>query len=284
MNPDNTRGWIFRKAGSANVASISGGGNASFSGTISASNYSGTHSGTSSGTNTGDQTTVSGNAGTATTFSTGRTNYKGVTDNAVAGQLMWKNYANNHTIFDASASTSPDGGAVNNTNSNSAWTATYPTLMGWNGSSTYGVRVDSARISDTASAIAWGNVSGRPTALSEFTNNLGNYGGWITSSGSITGNAATATLASYSDYVATQTNPVGNFNVGLSRPKGASYTTTTSVVTGAIKIKLPPGTPVHGMWKMTVKIYEYGQRGNGYTIELGCHLYPSTAYIDTNGC
>jgi hypothetical protein len=278
MNPDNTRGWIFRKAGSANVASISGGGNASFSGTISASNYSGTHSGTSSGTNTGDQTTVSGNAGTATTFSTGRTNYKGVTDNAVAGQLMWKNYANNHTIFDASASTSPDGGAVNNTNSNSAWTATYPTLMGWNGSSTYGVRVDSARISDTASAIAWGNVSGRPTALSEFTNNLGNYGGWITSSGSITGNAATATLASYSDYVATQTNPVGNFNVGLSRPKGASYTTTTSVVTGAIKIKLPPGTPVHGMWKMTVKIYEYGQRGNGYTIELGCHLYPSTAY------
>ena len=84
--------------------------------------------------------------------------------------------------------------------------------------------------------------------------------------------------AGYSDYVAAQTNPVGNFNVGLSRPKGASYTTTASVVTGAIKIKLPPGTPVHGMWKMTVKIYEYGQRGNGYTIELGCHLYPSTAY------
>ena len=94
----------------------------------------------------------------------------------------------------------------------------------------------------------------------------------------ISGNAATATSAGYSDYVAAQTNPVGNFNVGLSRPKGASYTTTASTVTGAIKIKLPPGTPVHGMWKMTVKIYEYGQRGNGYTIELGCHLYPSTAY------
>jgi hypothetical protein len=47
---------------------------------------------------------INGNAATATTFSTGRTNYKGVTDGAVAGQLMWKNYGNNHTIFDASNS------------------------------------------------------------------------------------------------------------------------------------------------------------------------------------
>jgi hypothetical protein len=93
---------------------------------------------------------LNGNAVTATTFSTGRTNYKGVTDNAVAGQLMWKNYGNNHTIFDASASTSPEGGAVNNTNAAVAWSATYPTLMGWNGSSTYGVRVDSARVSDSS--------------------------------------------------------------------------------------------------------------------------------------
>jgi hypothetical protein len=97
---------------------------------------------------------ISGNAATATTFSTGRTNYKGVTDNAVAGQLMWKNYANNHTIFDASASTSPDGGAVNNTNPSNNWSASYPTLMGWNGSGTYGVRVDSARISDSTSGNA----------------------------------------------------------------------------------------------------------------------------------
>ena len=90
--------------------------------------------------------------------------------------------------------------------------------------------------------------------------------------------ADTSGYVEYSNYIAAQTNPVGNFNVGLTRPKGASYTTTASSVTGAIKIKTPPGVPMHGMWKMTVKIYEYGQRGNGYTIELGCHLYPSTAY------
>jgi hypothetical protein len=89
-------------------------------------------------------------ATSAGTFSTGRTNYKDVTDNAVAGQLMWKNYGNNHTIFDASNGTSPDGGGVNNTNPDVAWTGTYPTLMGWNGSSTYGVRVDSSRNADYA--------------------------------------------------------------------------------------------------------------------------------------
>ena len=88
---------------------------------------------------------VTGNVtGTAATFLTTRANYKGVTDNAVAGQLMWKNYGNNHTIFDASASTSPDGTAVGNTTPSVGWSATYPTLMGWNGAQTYGVRVNVA--------------------------------------------------------------------------------------------------------------------------------------------
>jgi hypothetical protein len=35
----------------------------------------------------------------------------------------------------------------------------------------------------TAGGVAWGNVSGRPTALSQFTNDLGNYGGWVVRSG-----------------------------------------------------------------------------------------------------
>jgi hypothetical protein len=88
--------------------------------------------------------TLSGNASSSTTFSTNRINYKNITDGAVAGQLMWKNYGNGHTIFDASQSISPDGTSVNNTNPQVPWTGTYPTLMGWNGANTYGVRVDSA--------------------------------------------------------------------------------------------------------------------------------------------
>jgi hypothetical protein len=98
---------------------------------------------------------ISGNAATATNLSTGRTNWvTNGTLSAVVGQLGWKNFGNNHTIFDASASTAPDGSAVNNTNSQSGWAGTYPTLMGWNGTNTYGVRVDSARVSDSTSGNA----------------------------------------------------------------------------------------------------------------------------------
>jgi trimeric autotransporter adhesin len=93
-------------------------------------------------------------ASNAINLSTNRTNWAtNGTITAVVGQLAWKNYGNNHTIFDASQGTSPDGGAVNNTNAAVAWTGTYPTLMGWNGSSTYGVRVDSARVADSSAQV-----------------------------------------------------------------------------------------------------------------------------------
>lgn len=69
----------------------------------------------------------------------------------VMGQLSWKNYGNGHTIFDASNGTSPDGTGVSNTDPGVPWTGSYPTLMGWNGNTTYGVRVDIARYGDYAS-------------------------------------------------------------------------------------------------------------------------------------
>jgi hypothetical protein len=123
------------------------------------------------------------NAGTATNLSTNRTNWStNGTISAVVGQLAWKSNANNHTIFDASASTSPDGTSVNNTNSATVWTATYPTLMGWNGSSTYGVRVDSARLSDNTSSIsgAVGNTH-TWTGVQNFQSNLGTTSGALSS-------------------------------------------------------------------------------------------------------
>jgi hypothetical protein len=92
--------------------------------------------------------------GTAVNLSTTRSTWStNGTISAVVGQLAWKNYGNGHSIFDASAGTSPDGTAVNSTNSTQAWTASFPTLMGWNGSQTYGVRVDSARVADDSSAV-----------------------------------------------------------------------------------------------------------------------------------
>jgi len=102
----------------------------------------------------GSSASCTGNAATATNLSTVRTNWStNGTISAVVGQLAWKNYGNSHTIFDASNSTSPNGGAVNNTNPDVVWTGTYPTLMGWNGANTYGVRVDSCRLADNAGNI-----------------------------------------------------------------------------------------------------------------------------------
>lgn|GEM_PF-2441321 len=69
-------------------------------------------------------------------------------DIGVAQMLRWKNYGNGHVIFDASAGTAPDGSGHDRTNSEQAWTPSYPTLMGWNGGGTFGVRVDSARTAD----------------------------------------------------------------------------------------------------------------------------------------
>lgn len=69
--------------------------------------------------------------------------------NNVTGLISWKNYGNGHVIFDASASTAPNGTSKNNSNPDVAWSNTYPTLMGWNGSSSYGVKVDRARYAES---------------------------------------------------------------------------------------------------------------------------------------
>lgn len=106
-------------------------------GTVTASSFSGA---------------LSGNGTTATTLIGDQTNWASYRTSAVANMLSWKNYGNGHVIFDASNSTSPTGSAVNNTNPGVVWTASYPTLMGWNGSNTFGVRVDTARYADSAGA------------------------------------------------------------------------------------------------------------------------------------
>jgi hypothetical protein len=96
---------------------------------------------------------ITGTASYATNLTSNRSNWgsTGVIS-AVVGQLGWKNYGSGHTIFDASNGTSPDGGAIDNANPQIGWTPTYPTLMGWNGAQTFGVRVESSRYADYAYA------------------------------------------------------------------------------------------------------------------------------------
>lgn len=72
-----------------------------------------------------------------------------ITDRKVVGELAWKNYGNGHTIFDISSGVTPWGDTKSNINAETPWSPSFPTLVGGNGSGTYGVRVDSARVADT---------------------------------------------------------------------------------------------------------------------------------------
>lgn len=121
------------------------------------------------GDSSGSSGSCRGNAATATNLSTDRTEWvTNGTLSSVVGQLGWRHYGNNHTIFDASNGKSPDNKTVNNKDAAVAWTATYPTLMGWNGIQTHGVRVDSARVSDSCS----GNAATATSAT--YATNAGN--------------------------------------------------------------------------------------------------------------
>ena len=89
----------------------------------------------------------------------------GVID-AVVGLLAWKNNGNNHVIFDASNSTKPNGNSCSNKDPDYEWTGSYPTLMGFNGASTFGVRVHNSKIAD------YGNCIRVWTGGASYNNNL----------------------------------------------------------------------------------------------------------------
>jgi hypothetical protein len=205
---------------------------------------------------------TTGNAATSSTFSTGRTNYKGVTDNAVAGQLMWKNYGNAHTIFDASNSTSPSGGAVNNANSQIAWAGTYPTLMGWNGSETYGVRVDSARLADTAGALTSMNIS-------QFTNNSGYLTSESDTLATVTarGNTTTGSITVQGGQGAAETTDgfgleiMGNYTNGQYNHRLAKFDKGGGV---PLYVQLTLGAA--NVWSNSARFGTY--TGNGYEFEV----------------
>ena len=113
----------------------------------------------------------------------------------------------------------------------------------------------------TATNVAWTGVTSRPTALSQFSNDLGNYGGWITginsgnvttalgftpynatnpsgyitSSASISGNAATATNVAYSGL--TGTVPTWNQNTTGNSATVGGYAVSGSVGANTVVIR-----------------------------------------------
>lgn len=79
----------------------------------------------------------------------GTSNWGGGTP-VVANSLAWKLYGSGHVIFDTSNSLGPDGTtAVSKIDAATPWTTNLPMLVGWNGSTTYGVKVDRSRYAES---------------------------------------------------------------------------------------------------------------------------------------
>jgi hypothetical protein len=155
--------------------------------------------------------TITGNiSGTAGSLLSYPSNWASTpTPNNVVGLLGWKNYGNGHVIFDASASTTPSGTACNNTNAQISWSSTYPTLMGWNGANTYGVRVDSARVADSATSA--GSVD-----FNNLTNKTGGTGSYQTTGQFIASSFADSDNTNYyANFASTTTslNVAGNIDL-----------------------------------------------------------------------
>lgn len=91
----------------------------------------------------------------------------GNTKNEASGMLVWRNYGNSHVIFDASSALSPSQIPVDRKDPAVPWSDSLPTLMGWNGVETFGVRVDSSKRADqVAGIVPFQDASGVLTAES----------------------------------------------------------------------------------------------------------------------
>jgi len=91
-----------------------------------------------------------------------------ITNRRVLSEITWNNYGNGHTIFDISSGTTPWGASKSNVDAEFQWNPSYPTLVGGNGSGTYGVRVDSARNADNLGGIPAGNYATQTWVDSNF--------------------------------------------------------------------------------------------------------------------
>ena len=240
----------------------------------------------------------------------------GVIDNVV-GLLSWKNYGSSHVIFDASNGTTPSGTACNTINPQNNWASSYPTLMGWNGANTFGVRVDSARYADSAGVAPNGG-----NANSFYNVTAGDGNGlrfWTSDSYKISmGVGSLYQYGPVSDYsIKTQMDtgstgrgftwgrdgvtPIAALNSTSGDMKIAGNFTANSLqlsgvieqgnnlarpltqwgqsgnITGALVIKLPGNTNNYGMIHAVIDVYEYNGN-NVCTVIVGGHNWSSQWY------
>jgi hypothetical protein len=136
----------------------------------------------------------------------------GFHNNSYGWQIRW----DNGTLYIGKGANGGTDATILDSSNYSSWAQ--PIASAINTGNIGSQSVSYATTAGTANAVAWTNVSSRPTALSQFSNDLGNYGGWITSSG----NAATATNVAWTGVTGRPTalsqfsNDLGNYGGWLT--------------------------------------------------------------------
>lgn len=198
-------------------------------------------------------------------------------DIGISKMLRWKNYGDGHVIIDASNGTSPTGSSIGNKDSQQPWTETFPTLMGWNGTSTYGVRVDSARNADK-----WNGLT--------YSGGLGSISLIMGYDGTTWGNASVSVLKSFLNM------PNDGYDYGLQGVTSRGNNTTNSILlqqNAALLFKNNTGDNImfvgtqHGATGLpsdngAIWIYGAGNRLNIYTNGTVRGAFHDTG-LDVNG-
>lgn len=102
-----------------------------------------------------------------------------------------------------------------------------------------------AGYADSAGSVAWTNVSSRPTALSQFTNDLGNYGGWQSASTAITTSNIGSQSVNYATTAGTA-NAVAWANVSGRPTAVSSFTNDSGYITSSGSISGSAGSVAWG--------------------------------------
>lgn len=132
----------------------------------------------------------------------------------------------NYAIFDASAGLSPSQTSVSGSDAANPWASGGPVLMGWNGVNTFGVRVDNARIADSATTASIGStlraeIDGKQPLALVLTNTTASFTTALESK--LAGIAVGATANSSDGFLLNRTNHTGT----------QSYTTITGLAASA---------------------------------------------------
>ena len=133
----------------------------------------------------------------------------------------------------------------------------------------------SVSYASSAGSVAWTNVSSRPTALSQFSNDLGNYGGWLTTGGK----------AADSELIDGVDSSRIVFGDGARASTYVSSMDDPNQKSGFFFKDSPTGQPFGDWWNWMTVAGNSWQSSNNYSFQIAHAFHSDDAYIRrmTNG-